>query len=132
MSKVYYTDKPWAVVVGYIKLNFYKNAWISQIGTDSSDVFHVQCVLSLLSTNLASAYSLSNASRFKGLRKWSLELRVPIDRGQPETEFVGKVVARPTRSIALDEWSGPEVTQARPRARQSLTSSLSTCPRMLK
>ena len=32
VSKVYYTDKPWAVVVGYIKLNFYKMHGYPKLG----------------------------------------------------------------------------------------------------
>ena len=65
--------------------------------------------LSLLSTNLASAYSLSNASCFESGRQWPLKLRVLVDSGQPEAELVGKVVASASGSIALYERCCSEV-----------------------
>ena len=67
---------------------------------------------SFLSTNLTSTYSLPDASRFECLRDWARELRVLIDGGQPEAELVDKIMTGSPGSVALNERSGPEITQA--------------------
>ena len=69
-------------------------------------------VSSFLSTNLTPTYSLSDTSRFECLRDRARKLRVLIDGGQPEAELVGKIMAGSPGSVALNERSGPEITQA--------------------
>lgn len=60
------------------------------------------------------------------LSLWTGELFLDVDGGQPETQLVGKVMARSPCSVTLDEWCGSEVFQARARAGQRLTASFST------
>lgn len=59
------------------------------------------------------------------------ELLVRIDGGQPEAQFVGEVMARAPRPVALDERRGPEVLQTRPGTGQRLAAALRARRRVL-
>ena len=63
----------------------------------------------LFPTHFASTDSLAYASSLESLRYGSLELGVFINGGQPEAELVGKVVASPPGSVALNEGRGTEI-----------------------
>jgi hypothetical protein len=58
---------------------------------------------------LTTGYSGAQAARFERLTLWDNELLGVIDRSKPEGEFVGKVVAGPAGSIALNERGCAEI-----------------------
>ena len=54
-----------------------------------------------------------------------------LDGGQPETVFVGEVVASAARAVALDEGRGAEIFQTAAGAGQRLAASTRTSSRVL-
>lgn len=55
-----------------------------------------------------------------------LELLIIVDGSQPEAELVGKIVARASGAVALDEGSGAEVFQAGTGGGQGLATAFSS------
>ena len=66
----------------------------------------------LLPAHLAPAHPRPQAARLQGLRHRPWKLLPRVDGGEPEAELVGKVVARASGPVALDEGGGPKVLEA--------------------
>jgi len=87
--------------------------------------------LVILGTDLTATDAGSEISSLEGFTLRPVELSLFFNSGQPEAQFVSKVVARSTSSIALDEWGSPEIFQARARAGQRLAAAFSSSCRVL-
>ena len=78
--------------------------------------------------NLASGDPASQVARLQGLTDRPVEHVPGLDRGEPEGELVGKVVAGAPRPVALDEGGRPEVLEARAGRGKRLASTFcSSC-----
>lgn len=75
---------------------------------------------------LASTDATSSHVFLKRLPLGIGELFVGIDGRQPETQRVGKVMARSSGPVALDERRGSEIFQTRSRVGQRLTAAFCT------
>lgn len=78
-------------------------------------------VLDAYSTATNTVAKLASLERFADR---PFELEVLLDCGQPEAELIGEVVARSTRTVALNERCGPEILEAGSGTGQRLTTSL--------
>ena len=83
-------------------------------------------------THIAAADARPKISRLQRLRARDAELVARVDRRQPEAELVGKVVARATCAVALNERRRAEVLEARAGTRQRLAAALRSSARVLK
>lgn len=85
-------------------------------------------LLAGLGADLTTTDSGAEVARLEGFTLRPVELRLLFNGGQPEAQLVGKVVARSSSSVALDEGRGAEVLKARARAGQGLPAAFrSSC-----
>lgn len=79
------------------------------------EIINFECSLSVLDTHLATGHSRPGTAGFHCLALWNRKLLVVIDCREPERELVGEEVARPSGTVAFDEWRCSEVLQTRSR-----------------
>lgn len=82
--------------------------------------------LRVLDADLATTNSRPQTSCLQSLTLWGLELIRILNGCKPETELVGKIVARPSGSVTFNERGGPEVFEAWSWTCERLATSLST------
>jgi hypothetical protein len=82
-----------------------------------------RCLLRVLDAHLAPTDPISNVTGFERLLLRFLELLVRLDRGQPEAEGVGEVVAGALGAVALDERRRAEVFEAGAGADEGLAAA---------
>ena len=71
--------------------------------------------------HLASGHPAPQVARLQRLADWAVEHVPRLDGGEPEGELVCEVVAGAPRPVALDEWGGTEILEARARRGERLT-----------
>lgn len=89
-------------------------------------------LLAIFNANLTPANAIPEITALEGFTRWSLKLLCVVDGSQPEGILVGKVVTRPTRTVALDERCCAEVLEARTWRCKRLTSTFCSRRSVLK
>lgn len=87
--------------------------------------------LRILGADLTTADAWAQIARFESLALRSVELCLFLDSGQPEAQFVGKVMTRSAGAVTFDEWCGTEVFQTGSGTWQRLTATFSSGSRVL-
>ena len=83
------------------------------------------CNLGALDAHLTPAHARPELTSLQGLWLRLAELIVFLQGGQPETEFVGEIMARATSAVTLDEGRGAEIFETRAGTGERLAATFS-------